>query len=306
MRIETTAGNSTARGMRHPNPHTRMQRRLAKGMVILLSLALAAPASHAAELRAATIAAFERYARLTEERILREAAQTGPFLWMDTLPEAQRQAVLAQVREGKVWVEKLRTLENAKEIEIPDGLIHHWIGVSFVPGKTAKQAWEEVLDYGRHARRYAPDVESSRLLGRDGDLYRSGMRFRKKKVITVVTDCEFEARLFILTGQRAHVVSHSTRIQEVENAGTRNERLLPAGKDGGYLWRLFTYWRFEEKDGGTYVQCETITLTRGIPGIVAWIVRGFVESVPRESLTFTMEKTRAALDARTAPAANQR
>ena len=67
------------------------------------------------------------------------------------------------------------------------------------------------------------------------------------------------------------------------------------GRDGGYLWRLYTYWRMLERDGGTYVQCESITLTRGIPMGLGWLVGPFVTSIPRESLTFTLETTRATL-----------
>jgi hypothetical protein len=73
------------------------------------------------------------------------------------------------------------------------------------------------------------------------------------------------------------------------------EREKPAGRDSGYLWRLNTYWRFLERDGGTYVQCESISLTRGIPLGLAWLIGPFVNSIPRESLEFTLDTTRRAL-----------
>ena len=59
--------------------------------------------------------------------------------------------------------------------------------------------------------------------------------------------------------------SYSTRIAEVENAGKSNERELPVGNDHGYIWRLYSYWRIEEKDSGVYVQGESIGLSRTIP-----------------------------------------
>ena len=68
-----------------------------------------------------------------------------------------------------------------------------------------------------------------------------------------------------------------------------------AGQDGGYLWRLNTYWRFLERDGGTYLQCESITLTRGIPVGFGWLIRPFVTGIPRESLEFTLTTTRRTL-----------
>jgi len=70
---------------------------------------------------------------------------------------------------------------------------------------------------------------------------------------------------------------------------------MPVGRDGGYLWRLNSYWRFLERDGGTYVQCESITLTRDVPFLLSWIIKPFVTDIPRETLAFTLESTRNAL-----------
>jgi hypothetical protein len=116
-----------------------------------------------------------------------------------------------------------------------------------------------------------------------------------KRVITVVVNSEHEARFSRDRSDRAQSRIYSTRIAEVEEAGTPNERELPVGRDGGYLWRLYTYWRLLERDGGTYVQCETISLTRGIPLGLGWLVRPFVTSIPRESLEFTLATTRKTL-----------
>ena len=64
--------------------------------------------------------------------------------------------------------------------------------------------------------------------------------------------------------------SVSTRIAEVEDAGLPNEREKPVGHDGGFLWRIDSYWRFEEQDGGAYVEAESISLTRDIPTGLGW------------------------------------
>ena len=91
---------------------------------------------------------------------------------------------------------------------------------------------------------------------------------------------------------RAHSRSTAVRIAQVENAGSRDEREKPPGDDGGFLWRMETWWRMEERDGGTYVQSESVSLTRDIPAGLGWLIRPFVTSIPRESLTFTLEATR--------------
>jgi len=98
-----------------------------------------------------------------------------------------------------------------------------------------------------------------------------------------------------LDADRAASSIVATRIAEVENPGTPAEREKPPGLDSGYLWRLNTYWRFLRRDGGTYVQCESISLTRGIPTGLGWLIGPFVTSLPRESLQFTLETTRRAL-----------
>ena len=85
------------------------------------------------------------------------------------------------------------------------------------------------------------------------------------------------------------------QVQEVADAGTASERLKPEENDSGFLWRFNTYWRYLERDGGTYIQCESLTLSRDVPFALAWIIRPIVTQMPRESLSFTMAKAREAL-----------
>ena len=73
-----------------------------------------------------------------------------------------------------------------------------------------------------------------------------------------------------------------------------DEKLNREGNDNGFLWRMNTYWRFEEKDGGTYIESQSISLTRDIPTGLGWMIGPYVNSVPRESLTFTLDRTRSA------------
>jgi hypothetical protein len=260
------------------------------GRTAVALMLLSSPA-HAAELKAVTVAAFDAYVRLTEARMTGDA----PFLWIDGLPESQRSAKLQAVRRGQLTIERLQTREAGREIDIPDGLVHHWLGTVFVPGVTVNQAVALLQDYDHHAEIYAPNVARSRLLAREGDTFRVYLRFYMKKVIAVTVNSDHEARFSRPAPDRAQSRIYSLRIAEVENAGTDREREKPVGHDGGYLWRLYTYWRFLERDGGTYVQCEAITLTRGIPMGFGWLIGPFVTSIPRDTLTFTLETTRKRL-----------
>jgi hypothetical protein len=244
-------------------------------------------ALQAAELKPQTVAAFNRYVRLTEARIAAEQEEGQPFLHGAPNP--------ARLRKGELVIQRLTTRERGKEIDIPDGLAHHWIGTAFVPGATVDQAVALLQDYDRHAEIYKPNVARSKVLSRDGDSFRVSLRFFMKQVLTVVVNSEHDARFERRRPDRAASRIASTSIAEVENPGTPQEKEKPVGNDGGYLWRLNSYWRFLERDGGTYIQCESISLTRGIPTGFGWLIGPFVNSIPRETLTFTLETTRKRL-----------
>jgi hypothetical protein len=252
-----------------------------KRIAIIVLLLIASPPARAAELKPATVAAFDRYVRATEARMAGELSSNDRFV--------------RPVKAGEFSIERLTTREGGKEIDVPDGMIHHWVGTVFVPGSTVDQAVALLQDYDRHAEIYRPNVARSRILSRDGDKFRVFLRFFMKKVITVVVNSEHDAQFFRPTRDRAHSRIYSTRIAEVENPDTPQEREKPVGNDGGYLWRLYSYWRFLERDGGVYVQCESLSLTRGIPTGLGWLIGPFVTSIPRESLTFTLETTRSVL-----------
>ena len=111
----------------------------------------------------------------------------------------------------------------------------------------------------------------------------------------MILNTEYDVHRHALNPTRAYSDSISTRIAQVVHAAEPGERELPPGQDDGFLWRLNSYWRYAEADHGVYVQCEAISLTREIPSGLGWLVGPFVESVPRESLEFTLESTRAAV-----------
>jgi hypothetical protein len=179
-------------------------------------------------------------------------------------------------------------------------MIHHWVGLIFIPGAKLDEVLRILEDYDRHSAYYAPDVERSKLESRDGDHFRVFLRFRRHKVITVVLNTEHDVQYYRDSSERAHSRSSAVRIAEVENPGKSEEREKMPGDDGGFLWRMETWWRMEERDGGVYVQSEVASLTRNIPTGLGWLIGPFVTSIPRESLTFTLEATRKAVVAQRA------
>jgi hypothetical protein len=251
------------------------------------SLAGAADSAHAAAHKA-----FDHYIQLTEERVSRELAPGGAFLNMDTLGPTERDAAYAKLRAGDVRIEPLATLDHGQIIACPGCMIQHWVGIVFIPGATLKQTLELMQDYGHHAEIFAPDVMRAKILSHSGDDFTVFMRFHRAMVVTVVLDTEHRVHYQRIDATHAASRAFSTRAQEVEHAGASSERDLPEGKDNGYLWRINNYWRFLQRDGGTYVQCESVSLSRDIPTGFAWLVAPFVESVPRDSLRFTLEAAR--------------
>jgi hypothetical protein len=270
---------------------------LTTSLLLLVPLVGSVPSANPApaNLHSETIAAFDRYVRLTEEHNEAELKHGSAVLWIDSLFAAQRTEAYAALKRGEVQLEQLSTLDNGKPIGCPEGMIHHWVGVVFIPGAKLDDVLGVLEDYDHQSTYYSPDVERSKIESRDGDHFRVFLRFRRHKVITVVLNTEHDVHYFHDAPGRAHSRSSAVRIAEVENPGTRDEREKQPGDDGGFLWRMETWWRMEERDGGVYVQSEAASLTRDIPTGLGWLVGPFVTSIPKETLVFTLEATRKAV-----------
>jgi len=300
-KLESEAALLAERYRRHMR---RLSNSLTKGLALLFAIPLVgalgppADASPPAQLKTATIDAFDRYVRLTDARNDAELKQGTHLLWIAGLPEAARAEAYAALRRGEVEMQKLETRENGATIHCPDGMIHHWVGAVFIPGAKLQDVLAMLQDYNRHAEYYAPDVERSKLESRDADHFRAFLRFRRHKVITVALDTKHDVRYFHDSESRAHSRSSAVRIAQVENPGKGDEREKTPGDDDGFLWRMETWWRMFEADGGVYVQSEVVSLTRNIPAGLGWLIGPFVTSIPKESLTFTLDATRRAVEMR--------
>lgn len=250
------------------------------------------------ELMPQTVEAFERYVRATEARIDKQRARPETFLYIDTIPDPKREEVQAALKRGDVFIEPLITRDpSGREIDVPHGIVHHWVGDVFVPGLSVRQVLDLVEDYDHHQNVY-PEVVRSRLISRDGNDFKIALRLRYKKIITVTLNTEHDVRYTELDPTHWYARSASTRIAELKNAGSPAESEKPVGHDGGFLWRINSYWGYVERDGGVYVECESVSLTRDIPTGLGWLIRPLVTGIPRESLEHTLEATRSAASAR--------
>lgn len=268
----------------------------ARFMILLFFFPLATPGQvTGAELGQPALDAFHKYVQLAQSQFDAQLARGNPYLAVDMLPSPQREAAYAELRAGRPYIERLALLDNGQPVNCPGGRIHHWIGTIFIPGATLDQVLAVLQDYDHHAQYYSPDVQRSKILSHTGDDFAIYLRFYKKKILTAILDTDHEVHYHRVDATRAWSISRSTRIQQVEDAGEKAEHLDPVGRDGGFLWGIDTWWRIQQRDGGVYLESQSVSLTRDIPTGLGWLIGPYVESVPRESLTSTLENTRREL-----------
>jgi hypothetical protein len=248
--------------------------------LLFAALFAALPPAYAATLTPQTAAAFDRYIELTEARMK-----------TDRSPDAWK----AKAHGNNIRIESGHTLDNGKKIDVPDGMIQHWVGTMFIASATIPQVKAVLQDYENYKSIYKPEVIESKLISHQGDEYDVFLRLYKKQVLTVVLNSNYHVRYGMLDPRRMYVISHSTRIAEVKDAAHPDAGEEKVGDDTGFLWRLNSYWRFEQADGGVYAECEAISLSRDVPPILGWMIKGFLEKFPKESMQNTLRGTKAAV-----------
>ena len=274
-------------------PYLMMQMNRSRiATLILLCAAAWSTTARAAELKQKTTTAFDRYVAATEARFANELRPDGPFLYIDAMnPDAKRQSY-DQLKNGEILVQKLETKAPGVSSDVPDGMVHHWVGLIFIPGVTLAKTLPIVQDYDRRAELYKPDVSASRTLAHKGDDFKMFLRLHQKKFTTVDFNTTYDVHWGTVTPTKVYSNSISTRIAEVKDPDKPDGDELPVGTGHGYLWRLNTYWRFEEKDGGVYLQCEALSLTRDMPTGLGWLLKPLVTSIPKASLNRALGQTR--------------
>jgi hypothetical protein len=254
--------------------------------LVLCGLMLAATGPVAAEPAPAAVTAFNTYIGVVESRLAQQHRLQNGFI-----VSAASTAQEVKLRRGELIIEKLTPATGA---ELPGAMMHHWRGTAFAPGATVADFERLLKNFSAYPQYFSPQVIQAKLISQQGDRFHAWMRVRQHHVITVVMDTSYDVNFARLDARHGYSISRSTQISEIDSPGTHRERALNSSEEHGFLWRLNTYWSYEERDGGLYMQIESVTLTRSIPRGLAWAVGPFVESVPRESLEFTL---RSACDA---------
>ena len=236
-----------------------------------------------AEPTRAAVDAFSRYCGKVETRLAEEHRSDGSFL---VIAEGGQ----ARLRGGEIVIEKM-----PGEGDLSGAMLHDWRGTAFAPGATAADFERLMRDFEAYPQHFSPQVLEAKTIARDGNYSQTWMRVRQRHVITVVMDSRYDITYGQMDAKHGYSISRSTQINEIEGAGTAKERALTADEEHGFLWRLNTYWSYEERDGGLYLQVEAVSLTRAVPRGLGWAIGPYVESVPRESLEFTLRSAVKAL-----------
>jgi len=263
----------------------------------LLTLLLIAPAfSTGAALTQATLNAWNDHVRTANARV-QERVRTGHFLWMDESPDRMR-----RVRHGEVVVSPVGDRHPER---VPDGLIHDWIGGTFIPGAKVDEVLSVLRDYGRYKDYYSPTVVDSKTLSQTQANDRFSMVWLNKALfLTTALDSEYDSSYVQVDDKRWYSVACTTRVQQIENYREAGQHELPPDLGNGYIWRLCSISRFQERDGGVYVELEAMALSRPIPAAIHWVVEPVVARLSRNSLQLSLQQSREAV--RTSEAAQNR
>ena len=257
------------------------------GLVIMAGT-LPKPAG-AAELQASTIKAWNDYIRSADIQMQGRLDGRQPFLWTDESPDQR-----LRVRRGEVVV---APVVGQGTRSVPNGLIHDWRGAIFIPNTTIERLLC-VLHYFAHNKEfYKPAVSNSRLLGcTDANQEFSMVWQRRILFVNAAMEGHYQSHQTAVDARHGYSVADSTELREIEAYGQAGEHLLPPDTGKGYIWRLHSIARYEQRDGGVYLELEAIVLTRDMPASLRWLLGPVVNHLSINSLKTTLGQTRDAVN----------
>ena len=258
--------------------------RSASALAVLL-LVLFVSLLQAAEPKQNTLQAWDEYNRIVNLHIAKSAAGNGQFLLTD-----ESQDMARRVQRNEVVV------TNRNPEDVPQGLIHDWVGAVFVPNVTLDRALSVVESYDRYDEFYKPLFSKCKVLARDGDQVKLNVVATQRAFsVTAAVETEDQVQVVRLSPTKAYITSNAVRVQEIANYGQPTEHVFPENRRPGYVWREVTVQRLEARDGGVYVEWEMIVLSRGIPTAFRWLIKPLTDELPRKMMLDLLDETRTAV-----------
>lgn len=252
----------------------------------ILLLLLSAPLSEAVQPQKDTLRAWDDYVRDVKLSMSRRASGDGPFLWVDD----ESPEIVQRVQQGEVVV------TDHDPGKVSQGMIHHWIGAMFIPNVTLEQVMNVLSSYDRYNDFYKPVIRKSVVVERKGDnaeVFVLGVQ--KAFLVTAAVETDNQVQVVRLNREKIYIMSDALRVQEIADFGQPGEHPFSEDRRPGYVWRSFVLQRIEQRDGGVYVELETIALSRGIPVGFGWLIKQVTDELPRRLMLETLNDTRTAV-----------
>jgi hypothetical protein len=261
----------------------------------MLLLVLGLTLSDASEPKQGTLQAWEAYVQTVNMAIEERAAGRSPFLWVDQSPD-----LIRRVRGGEMLV------ESHDPHKAPKGLIHDVVGAMFIPNVTLDQVSWVLNDFDRYQDFYRPLVVKSKLLERTDDHEKVTLLMMQKVFgVTAAVETDDEIQIMKLDANRVYSLSNAVRVQEIADYGQPSEHPFAEDRRPGYVWRTLSVTLLEQRDGGVYVEMETIALSRGIPWEFRWLIKPLTEHLPRRIMFEMLKDTRDAVRGEIEPTSPQ-
>lgn len=240
--------------------------------------------AYAADLKPETVAAWNQYVESSDAAMLARLQPGKPFLWIDDAPGRR-----GKVHSGAILVSGVGA-QNPKQV--PSGLIHHWIGAVFLPNATVDEVLGVVRDYAHYKDYYTPIVLNSHSIQQTSGADRfSVVMMNKALFVKIAFESECESSYIQAGTGKWYSIAKAVRLQEIDNYGRPSERKLPSGEGSGYIWKLHTITRYEESDGGVYLEIEAIALSRDIPASVRWVADPIVRRISKGAMVTSLRQT---------------
>jgi hypothetical protein len=252
----------------------------------LTGLLLCSPTCLASELKPETLRAWQSYLASVEASIELRQKSGSPFLLLDNGPEFRK-----QVEHGAIIISQMNRKRSAS---IPHGMVHDWVGALFIPKARLQDVFAVTRGYAKYPKWYAPTIVRAHLVSKSDGNERFAVDYLRKVLwVTATLRIEYDARYVQVNSSCWYSTAKSLSIQE--KVETDNTHAKKAASDNGYVWRIYTLTRYEERDGGVYVEQESVALSRSIPGSLRWLVGPVVRRLSRELLYNSLRQTKEAV-----------
>ncbi len=246
----------------------------------------------AVTLESRTLRAWSAYVEATERRIAREIESGSRFLALDFQPFSLADRELRTIASGGIPVARMATFDpRGREFTVDGGAIHHWRGCVLVPGANLEEVLSRIANPGPPDE-LQEDVLDSAVLGRGPDWLKIYLKLQRSKIVTVVYNTEHLVSYRRHKEGRASSRSEALKIAELEFPNSAREKEKPQGSDHGFLWRLNSYWRYQQVDGGVLVECESLSLSRSVPVLLEFLIRPIINRTARQSMQRTLAELR--------------